>query len=133
MKKPVLFMFVQCFFFFLIGYNPQVAGLTAPGWKAGVAKVIITPQESMWMAGYAARDRASEGKVHDLWAKALALEDSLGNRAVLITADVLGFTKEISDRIREQLYLKLNLSKPQIILSASHTHSGPVLANSLKD
>ena len=103
------------------------------GWKAGVASVKITPQQSMWMAGYGGRDHVSEGTIHDLWAKALALEDSLGNRAILITADVLGFPKEISDRIREQLRQKLHLSESQIILSASHTHSGPVLPNSLVD
>jgi neutral ceramidase len=33
----------------------------APGWKAGVAKVNITPEESMWMAGYGSRDHTSEG------------------------------------------------------------------------
>ncbi len=25
-------------------------------WKAGVASVVVTPDEPMWMAGYAARD-----------------------------------------------------------------------------
>ncbi len=46
-------------------------------WKAGVASVVITPEEPMWMAGYASRDKPSEGKTHDLFAKALALEDSV--------------------------------------------------------
>ena len=40
-------------------------------WKAGVATVVITPDEPMWMAGYAARNKPSEGKVHELYAKAL--------------------------------------------------------------
>jgi hypothetical protein len=44
-------------------------------WKAGVAKVVVTPETSMWMAGYASRNKPSEGKVHDLHVKALALED----------------------------------------------------------
>ena len=43
-------------------------------WKAGAASVAITPEGPMWMAGYAARDKPSEGKVHDLFAKALAVE-----------------------------------------------------------
>ena len=131
MKK--LFTIVQCLVFFVFGCNHQAIEISVPGWKAGVARIVITPQQSMWMAGYAARDHASDGMIHDLWAKALALEDSLGNHALLITADILGFPKEVSERIKEQLQQKLNLSKSQIILSASHTHSGPVLANSLKD
>ena len=122
-----------CLLFFITGCNHQATETSVPGWKAGVARVVITPQQSMWLAGYAAREHASDGMIHDLWAKALALEDSLGNRAVLITADVLGFPKEVSDRIREQLHQKLDMSRSQIILSASHTHSGPVLAGALQD
>ncbi len=53
-------------------------GSATPAWKAGVATVVITPEYSMWMAGYAARNKPSEGKVHDLHAKALALEDAQG-------------------------------------------------------
>jgi hypothetical protein len=48
--------------------------------KAGIASTVITPNEPMWMAGYAARDKPSEGKIHDLNAKALALEDAQGTR-----------------------------------------------------
>ncbi|MDR2776053.1 MAG: neutral/alkaline non-lysosomal ceramidase N-terminal domain-containing protein [Tannerella sp.] len=103
------------------------------GWKAGTAETVITPKEYIWMAGYAGRVRPAEGKIHDLWAKALALEDSLGNRAVLVTSDLLGFTAELSEKIREQLKKDLDLSKSQIILNASHTHSGPVLKNALID
>ncbi|MDR0714005.1 MAG: neutral/alkaline non-lysosomal ceramidase N-terminal domain-containing protein [Bacteroidales bacterium] len=119
------------FFLFVPYYG--FAGSPSTGWKAGVAETIITPDEYIWMAGYAARKRPAEGKIHDLWAKALALEDSLGNKAVLVTADILGFSKELSDKIRAQLKTDLNLSEAQIILNASHTHSGPVLTNALID
>lgn len=106
---------------------------TAAGWKAGVARTIITPQQSLWQAGYAARTHASEGTLHNLWAKAVALEDENGNRAVLVTTDLLGIPKAVSDRIRTDLQKSLNLSKAQIILNSSHTHSGPVLSNALVD
>lgn len=105
----------------------------AKGWKAGVAKVIITPQTAIWQAGYASRTHASEGKLHDLWAKALALEDEKGQKVLLITTDMLGFPKAMSDRIREQLKRQFGLSKAQIILNSSHTHSGPVLDDALHD
>ncbi|MDR3199166.1 MAG: neutral/alkaline non-lysosomal ceramidase N-terminal domain-containing protein [Planctomycetaceae bacterium] len=104
--------------------------VSAADWKAGVAKVKITPEENMWLAGYAARTRASEGVLLDLWAKALVLEDAEGNRGVLVTADLLGFPKQLSDSIRKQLHEKLGWNKAQIILNASHTHSGPVLIRS---
>ncbi len=130
MKRPVLWIVVL---FLLVGCSHQVKEVPVSGWKAGIAKVKITPPQNMWMAGYASRDHASEDVLHDLWAKALALEDSLGNKAILITADILGFSKEVSDGIRKQLHQKLNLAESQIILNASHTHSGPVLPNALMD
>lgn len=110
-----------------------ISSTWAKGWKAGVAKVIITPKESVWQAGYASRTHASEGKLHDLWAKALALEDGNGKKCVLVTTDMLGFPKAMSDRIRTQLNRQFSLSKAQIILNSSHTHSGPVLDDALHD
>lgn len=102
-------------------------------WMAGVARVLITPEQPMWAAGYAARDHKTDTVLHDLWVKALAIEDAEGSRAVLISADVLGFPKELSDRIRDRLGKEYKLSRAQIILSGTHTHSGPVLVDALYD
>ncbi len=103
------------------------------GWKAGIAREIITPDENMWMAGYASRTHPSEGTLQDLWVKVIVFEDSTGHRAVLVTTDVLGFPKELSDRIRDRLKAKYGLARNQIILNSSHTHTGPVLDHSLID
>lgn len=102
-------------------------------WKAGVAKVVITPGESMWMAGYAARNHPSEGVLHDLWSKALVIEDAKGKKAILITNDLVQVPKPVSDRIRDRIGAKYGLTRSQIILNCSHTHSGPVLYNSLSN
>src|SRR5688572_897330 len=63
-------------------------------WKAGVAKRVITPETSVWLAGYGTK-RPPDGKLHDLWMKALALEDDAGNRAILITSDFQGVPKSM--------------------------------------
>ena len=102
-------------------------------WKAGVAKVAITPLESQWMAGYAARNHPSEGVLHDLWSKALAFEDARGKKAILITNDLVQIPKTVSDRIRDRIGAKYGLTRSQIILNCSHTHSGPVLYNALSN
>src|SRR4051794_29217965 len=94
---------------------------------------MITPKEAIWMAGYANRDHPSEGSLADLWAKALAMEDERGQRAVVISADLVGIPKELSDGVRDQLSIKFHLSRSQIIINTSHTHSGPVLKNALVD
>lgn len=114
-----------------------VPGLTAVAsnellWSAGTARVEITPTEPLWLAGYAARNRPAEATIHPLYAKALALRDAAGNRAVIITCDILGFPKPFATRIRNRMMADHGLETAQIILSASHTHSAPVIDNSLK-
>jgi neutral ceramidase len=127
MKKAILLFTVFCFSF--LPALPAHTSLVTEdnGWKAGVAKVNITPTRSMWMRGYGSRNRPSEGTLHDLWAKALAFEDASGNRAVLVTLDLCMMQKGFSDEIRKKLQKKYKLNLSQIILSFSHTHSGPTL------
>jgi neutral ceramidase len=101
------------------------------GWKAGAAAVAITPQEPMWMSGYAGRDHAAEGKLTDLWAKALVLEDADERRLVLVTLDLVGIDRELSQSICRQLGERHGLERSQIALCVSHTHTGPVVGRNL--
>ena len=96
-------------------------------WKAGFAKVNITPHGPLWMGGYAARTHASEGTLLELHAKALALEDETGRRAVLVTTDLLGLPGSVSEVVATRVKQKYGLSRDQLFLNSSHTHSGPVI------
>ena len=104
-----------------------------PLWKAGVARTVITPKETLWMAGYAARDHAAEGTLNELMVKALVLEDQDGQRVVMVSTDLVGIPQKISEHIKASLQEKFNLTKAQVLLNASHTHSGPVLEDALTD
>ena len=104
----------------------------AAEWKAGVGRAVITPSEPMWMSGYASRDRPAQGKLHDLWAKALALEDASGNRAVLVTLDLCGIDRGLSARVRDRLQAAHGLGREAVALNCSHTHSGPVVGHNLR-
>ncbi|MGI6573879.1 MAG: hypothetical protein ACOX19_10875 [Fermentimonas sp.] len=83
------------------------------------------------MVGYSSRTRPAERKVHDLWAKALYLEDAGKKGALIITCDLVGLSKAVSDRVKDELLEKTGLSKEQVILNCSHTHSGPVTSKNL--
>ena len=107
--------------------------LSAASWKAGTAKADITPKKPIWMAGYGGRTKPSEGTLHPLWAKALALEDAKGNRAVIIGTDTLGMTASIYANLKARLAKEHKLQPEQIMLNASHTHTGPVLRGGLYD
>ena len=135
MKKPFSFILFSGLLIFFLNSSaaPADQPVKSAGWKAGVSRTIITPDGPVWLAGYASRTHPSDGVLADLWVKVLAIEDSKGKKAVLITSDLLGFPKKMSDRIRNQIAIRYGLTRSQVILSYSHTHSGPVLMDALFD
>jgi neutral ceramidase len=100
--------------------------------KAGLAKAVITPEKAVWLAGYGTK-RVPAGKLHDLWMKALALEDADGKRAVLITSDFQGVPKSMSDRAFERMKKEHGLAREQVMFTFSHNHCGPRLGDDLID
>lgn len=103
------------------------------GMKAGAGRAVITPERPIWMGGYAARTAPSDGKLHDLFAKALVLEDEAGTRVALVTLDLLGTTRAISSRASERIAERCGIPREATMFLASHTHSGPVLRENLGD
>jgi hypothetical protein len=59
-----------------------------------VAQAKITPEGPMRLSGYEA-NRMAEGNVHNLRIKALALEDSEGKRALLLSTDLIGIDRPL--------------------------------------
>jgi hypothetical protein len=105
----------------------------ASAWKAGLAKAVITPEKAVWLAGYGSK-RVPDGKLHDLWMKALALEDAAsGKRVVLITSDFQGVPRSMSDRVFTRLQEEFKLPREQVMLTFSHNHCGPRLGDDLVD
>src|SRR6185295_15267 len=101
--------------------------------KAGVAKADITPTGPVWMSGYAARTHASEGVLNRLWAKALAIETSPGGRIVFVSTDLVGIPRELSDEVAAKLKKQYRLNRSQLLINASHTHSGPIVWPNLRN
>ena len=116
----------------LPGFDSVSAGpKTLKTWKAGLAKVVITPEKPIWMSGYASRNKPSEGKIHDLYAKALALEDPAGGRMVLVTTDLVGLSRSVADEVALGVKKNSGLARERLLLTSSHTHTGPVIRDSL--
>jgi hypothetical protein len=93
---------------------------------------VITPGTAVWLAGYGSQ-RAPEGKLHELWMKALALEDAEGCRAVLVTSDFQGIPRSFSDNVIAQALQRYGLERRQLMLTFSHNHCGPRLGDDLLD
>lgn len=98
-------------------------------WKAGAAKVSITPGESIWMAGFASRTKPSEGVRQEIWSKALALEDAAGTRSLLVTLDLVSIRPHIADAVAAHVKEKHGIPRERLLLNVSHTHSAPIVGD----
>src|SRR5437588_2923606 len=89
--------------------------------EAGVAKVDITPSFFGPMYGYANRKCGPANGTHDpLFAKALVLRAG-DSRLAIVTLDLGSI---VSANLHRDVAARLGI--PVLLLSASHTHSGPL-------
>ncbi len=94
---------------------------------AGVSTANITPPVGTWLCGFAGRPTGAIGVHDELHAKALVLDDA-DTVLALVTSDLISFRKNMVSEIREMIQTQIGLPPEHVMLTASHTHSGPVTA-----
>ena len=104
-----------------------VSAATAGELRVGAAAVVITPPLGTPMAGYYS-PRGAEGVHDDLYAKALVLEKD-GTKAALVALDLISTTRPLVTQARREIEKATGIPGGHVMISASHTHTGPVLAN----
>lgn len=93
---------------------------------AGYARVDITPTESVPLAGYGnTMQRLSQGVLDPLFATFIALTDNENNTLLLCTLDVIKTADFYCNPARDAISKAYGIPRENIILSATHTHSGP--------
>jgi hypothetical protein len=97
-------------------------------YRVGTGRVDITPEGPIWLAGYGDRKKPSEGVEQHLFAKALAIRHGEDPPVVLITADIIGFPRRVAETIAGRIASELKVPRERVMLVASHTHTGPVVA-----
>jgi hypothetical protein len=105
--------------------------LGAADFRAGVARIDITPEGPIWMSGYASRVKPSTGVLQRLSAKALALEDAGKHRVVIVTTDVIGLPRAMTDVVAARVQKEHGLDRAAVLFNSSHTHTGPVVRPNL--
>lgn len=105
----------------------------AQEYQAGVGRADITPKEPIRLAGYASRNKPSEGIDLKLNVKALALKDSAGAITLILTADAIGVSRQFTETIAAKLNQKYKIPRERILLAASHSHNTPVGYGNLTD
>jgi hypothetical protein len=116
------------FLFVLASSDLSLVRAQEADWKVGLARVKITPPQPVHMAGYAARNKPYESVHDDLFAKVILLEDKSGTRGVLVTTDLIGFSAQIATPLRDRTAAKTKTNASSVIVSSSHTHTGPSLS-----
>ena len=100
--------------------------------RAGAAAVEITPHDSQFLYGYPHVERYSTG-VHDpLFSSALYLSDGAA-RVLFVANDAIFVTKHITARVRARIAAETGVPESAILVSASHTHSGPITVDYLSN
>ena len=96
-----------------------------------MATVDITPTAPIRLSGYGNRTKPSEGKLTDLHAKALVIERGSKQRVVIVTTDLIGLPRSITDVVATRIAKKTSLDRSQILFNSSHTHTGPYVRGTL--
>lgn len=91
---------------------------------AGAAEVDITPPFPVDLLGYVRRATAAREAYAPLLATAVVFRDE-ATTVVVIGADVVGLTTEMSDRIRERVGAAVGCDPAAVLLNSSHTHAAP--------
>jgi hypothetical protein len=116
-----------------IGLFVAGTGLAAesPNPQVGIAARDITPELPIRLAGYAARKREADKVDAPLLVQALALKNTSGERFVFVALDNCEVSHAFMQPVLQQLAEKFQLGRGEVAVVSSHTHSAPVLAQTL--
>ena len=98
--------------------------------QAGIKRIDITPPKGLELGGYPHYPRNNKGFHDPLYAACLYLDN--GTEAVaMVTLDLLFFSKKHVTEVRRRLEAAGTLRGECVMISCSHTHSGPWAAGRL--
>jgi hypothetical protein len=131
-------LFCRCCFTGLILYT--CLSLLKPGLAAanstpevGIAVRDITPELPIPLAGYAGRKQAADKLDHPLLVQALALKNRSGERFVFVALDNCEVSRAFMQPVLQELADRFQLGRGAVTVVSSHTHSAPVLEQTLTD
>jgi hypothetical protein len=97
-----------------------VAPAQAARLRAGVGRADITPRTGYYLGGYTRADRVAKGQQTRLFATALVLQRGR-QKVALVSVDLF----MVAGGIQQQAAQRAGFSPSNVLISASHSHSGP--------
>ncbi len=101
--------------------------------EIGIAVRDITPELPIRLAGYAGRKRPADKVDHPLLIQALALRNPSGERFVFVALDNCEVSRAFMEPVLQEFADKFQLGRGAVAVVSSHTHSAPVLEQTLAD
>lgn len=120
----------RCFLEDLTGMNGSAENGSSITLFAGTAAEDITPPQGYRMSGYFS-ERLNMGVTDPLKAKAVVFRQG-SRKAVMVFCDIIGISSDVSKRAREQIKQKLGIQPSNVLISATHSHTGPLYAGALR-
>jgi len=124
--------------------NSQPDGLSSPIVHVSTQNIDIVPQEPVFLSGFASRSIPPSSTellvgwaplrariLHLRFPSAVRDEEKSRRRLIFVTLDVVGIDAEFSDSIFDALFQLHGLSRHEVRIICSHTHSGPVISANL--
>ncbi len=115
---------------FFAALSIGVAADTRLPW-VGLGRRDITPDTPIPLAGYAGRKKPADKVDAPLLVQALAFKNPTGERFVFVALDNCEVSHAFIQPVMQQVSSKYQLPAGAVAVISSHTHSGPVLADTL--
>jgi len=93
--------------------------------KVGIATADITPEGPVWMAGFGARKKPSEGVYKNIEASCVVFDNGV-TRVGLMAIDVCKIGVPQLEKVREAAQ-KVGIPPQHMMINSSHTHCGPTI------
>ncbi len=103
-----------------------LAGDAAGVYQVGTAKVDITPDYPVRLAGYAGRRDEVDRVAQKIHVRAIAIgDDSTGGAVLMINVETCGFPADLVTNVCRELKEKTGIPRERIAVCSTHTHSAP--------
>lgn len=104
-------------------------------WRVGTATENLTPDadEPHELIGLAERDGSMDGIDHDIYTRAVALEDCTGRRLVVVAFELLSVPEPLREFLETECAQRWGLEPEALILNPSHNHYGPDYFKNIED
>lgn len=100
--------------------------------KAAVLSIDITPPIGLPIGGNVREDNIARGTHDNLYCNIVLLKEGM-NRICLMGMDLLGLHYNSCRMIKDAVHRKTGINPDNIVVAATHTHSGPDLTEFFKD